>query len=229
MASLCLTNVSLALPSMRFWKASNNRIKLLDDLNFSLRMGDRLGVVGLNGAGKTTLLRLLLGVYEPTDGAVNIQGSMSGLIDNGLGFEPLATGLENIFYRSLLLGKTRKEISSRVQNIIEFSELENDIHKPIKYYSTGMGMRLNFAIATEWRTDILVLDEVVGAGDRRFIEKAEKRINDNIASAKITVVASHNRAILEKYCNIGLHLNAGNQMEFGDLSSVLNNYYNQPA
>lgn len=227
MAKIRLDDVTLEVPTFlnfnNYIPDKKQRV-LLNTINLDIPDGSRVGIVGLNGAGKSTLLRTLLGVYSPTYGKITIEGSVGGLLDNGIGFEQESTGYENIYYRSYLLGKSKIEIQQRIDSIIDFSGLRDQIHIPIKYYSTGMGLRLNFAIATEWIPDILLFDEVVGAGDKNFFEKSMKRIDDNINSTSITIIASHNHAILREYCSSGIWMEEGSVKIYSKLEEVLNKY-----
>ncbi len=227
MANINLNNVTLEVPTILNFNNSgikeNQRI-LLNQITLNISDGSRVGIVGLNGAGKSTLLRILLGAYTPTYGNILIEGSVGGLLDNGIGFEQESTGYDNIYYRSYLLGKSQKEINERIDAIIDFSELKEHINMPIKYYSTGMSMRLNFAIATEWVPNILLFDEIVGAGDKDFLEKSMNRIDSNIDSTSITIIASHNHGILRKYCSSAIWMENGAIKLYSTLEDVLGKY-----
>lgn len=197
---------------------------ILDNISFKAEEGDKIALLGLNGAGKSTLLRLLIGVYTPTTGNLSIQGTIGGVLDNGIGFEPEASGFDNIYYRSYMLGVSKKEIDENIQQIIAFAELESDIHRAIKYYSSGMSMKLSFAISSHWRTDILLMDEVIGVGDKNFQEKAQHRINSQLLNTKILFLASHNLPLIKDYCNKGLLLSHGKLDYYGNLDEVLERY-----
>ena len=197
---------------------------MIQDVSFIANSGDKVALLGLNGAGKSTLLRLLIGVYSPSDGRVIINGSIGGVLDNGIGFEPEASGYDNIYYRSYMLGLSKKEIDENIDEIIAFTELESDIHVPIKYYSSGMSMKLSFAISSHWKTDILLMDEVIGVGDKNFQEKAQNRINSQLIDTKILFLASHNLPLIKDYCNKGLVLSEGKLVFYGNLEDALENY-----
>lgn len=197
---------------------------MLDNVSFKAEEGDKIALLGLNGAGKSTLLRLLIGVYKPTIGSLNIKGTIGGVLDNGIGFEPEASGFDNIYYRSYMLGISKREIEENIRQIIDFAELESDIHRPIKYYSSGMSMKLSFAISSHWRTDILLMDEVIGVGDKNFQEKAQERINSQLVDTKILFLASHNLPLIKDYCNKGLLLANGKLDYYGNLDDVLERY-----
>jgi ABC-2 type transport system ATP-binding protein len=199
-------------------------ITALEDVSFSLRDGDRLGIVGHNGAGKTTLLRALAGIYEPTRGSVLCRGHVAPLFDITLGMDQDATGYENIRIRGMFLGMSKAEIAAQIDEIVGFSELGQYIHMPIRTYSTGMRVRLAFAIATAVRPDILLLDEMIGAGDARFIERAEQRLGEFLNRAQIMVLASHSNSIIRKLCNKALLLHHGKLVGFDTVDEVLKAY-----
>jgi ABC-type polysaccharide/polyol phosphate transport system ATPase subunit len=199
-------------------------VTALEDVSFSLRDGDRLGIVGHNGAGKTTLLRALAGIYEPTRGSVLCRGHVAPLFDITLGMDQDATGYENIRIRGLFLGMSKAEIDAQIDEIVGFSELGQYIHMPIRTYSTGMRVRLAFAIATAVRPDILLLDEMIGAGDARFIERAEQRLGEFLNRAQIMVLASHSNSIIRKLCNKALLLHHGKLVGFDSVDEVLKAY-----
>jgi ABC-type polysaccharide/polyol phosphate transport system ATPase subunit len=196
----------------------------LEDVSFSLRAGDRLGIVGHNGAGKTTLLRALAGIYEPTRGSVLCRGQIAPLFDITLGMDPDATGYENISIRGLFLGMSKDEVQAKTDEIVAFSELGPYMHIPIRTYSTGMRVRLAFAIATAIRPDILLLDEMIGAGDARFFERAERRLGEFLNRAQILVLASHSNVIIRKLCNKALLLHHGKVVGFDAVDEVLKAY-----
>lgn len=199
-------------------------VQALRDITLRLRDGDRLALVGRNGAGKTTLLKVLAGIYEPPCGRVRICGSMSSLTDVTMGMDLDATGRENIIMRCVFLGMTYAEARSKLAEIEEFTELGSYLLLPIRTYSTGMLVRLGFAASTASRPQILVMDEMIGAGDLAFAEKARSRISEYVASAHILVLASHNNAILRQFCNKALLLEAGWARRLGPLENVLVEY-----
>lgn len=174
---------------------------VLEHLNFEINQGDRLGIIGNNGAGKSTLLKLISRIYEPTSGIVSVNGSVVPLIELGAGFNPELTGRENIYLNGAVLGHTKEEMARLEQNIVEFSELKEFIDVPIKYYSTGMYARLAFTVATEINPEILLIDEIFAGGDINFVDRAVKRINNLIDSAKIVIMVSHSLDLIESMCN----------------------------
>lgn len=181
--------------------AEGTVIRSLEDVSFEIHEGERVGLIGHNGAGKSTLLRALSNVYAPTAGRAEIVGEIGSLVDIGLGIDGEATGRENIFIRGALLGLKRKEIEERFDEIVEFSELGEFINMPVRTYSSGMHLRLAFAVATIIRPEILLMDEWLSVGDAAFNEKAERRLNDLVQSSRILVIASHSRELIEKTCD----------------------------
>lgn len=184
-------------------------VHALRDLCFHFSEGDKVGLVGNNGAGKTSLLRMLSGVYQPTSGSVSVRGRIGSLIDLSLGVDQEATGRENIMLRGALLGLTFQEISSRLDEIIEFSELGAYIDMPVRTYSAGMQMRLAFSVSTVVQPDILLMDEWLSVGDESFRRKAQDRLSELIDSTKILIIASHSRGLIENTCNRVLLLENG--------------------
>ncbi|MBB2971425.1 ABC transporter ATP-binding protein [Mesorhizobium sp. RMAD-H1] len=189
-------------------------VTALDDVNFSLEAGDRLGLVGSNGAGKTTLLKVLYGIYEPTKGRAVIRGRVDALFNINLGFRREATGRRNILLRGLINGWSNAEIEKRMEEIIAFSELGDFIDVPFKAYSQGMAARLAFSIATSLEPEILLMDEWIGAGDPNFQDKAKQRMNELAEKAGIIVLASHNHGLLKRTCNKILELEKGRVKAF---------------
>lgn len=200
-------------------------VHALADLSFTLKDGDRVGLLGHNGAGKSTLLRLLSGVYEPTSGFASITGNIGSLIDISLGIDHEATGRENIYIRGTLLGMTRSEIESQINGIVEFSELGDFVDMPMRTFSTGMHLRLAFAVSTVLRPEILLMDEWLSVGDERFNEKARIRLTEMVQSTNILVIASHSRDLLSSICNRVIWLEHGRVVMDGDAESVLNSYF----
>jgi lipopolysaccharide transport system ATP-binding protein len=194
--------------------ASNRlTVRALDGVSFVLRPGDRVGLMGHNGAGKTTLLRVLSGVYEPVAGTLHVEGRVASLLDHSLGIDPEASGYENIILRSLIMGLRRRDIERRIDEIAEFTELGQYLDMPLRTYSTGMQLRLAFAVSTSVDADILLMDEWLGVGDSEFQPKARRRLDDLVARAKILVVASHNHDLLRDVCNRFFRLEHGKIQE----------------
>lgn len=191
-------------------------VKALEDVSFSLKAGDRLGLVGRNGAGKTSMLKVLYGIYQPTHGRVEINGRVDALFNINIGFRREATGRRNIELRGLINGWTESQIAERMDEIIAFSELDEFIDMPFKTYSQGMGARLAFAVATALKPEVLLMDEWIGAGDRDFQDRARGRMDELAREAGIIVLASHNHALLKQTCNKILELEHGHVKKFYD-------------
>nr|WP_127145222.1 ABC transporter ATP-binding protein [Pelagibacterium montanilacus] len=199
-------------------------VKALDSVSFSLKAGDKLGVIGHNGAGKTTLLRVAAGVFEPTFGALETVGRVGGLYDLTLGMDMEATGYENIRVRGMLLGLTRREIDAKTDEIAEFTELGDYLYLPIRTYSSGMLLRLGFAVTTSVDLDILLMDEWISVGDESFQRKSEARMKEIVGRSGILILSAHTLGLIEDVCNKCLWLEHGRAREFGETKSVLDLY-----
>jgi lipopolysaccharide transport system ATP-binding protein len=204
-------------------------VKAIDNLSFSFKNGDRVGLLGHNGAGKSTLLRLLGGVYEPSSGIARIEGTLGSLIDISLGIDQEATGRQNIYFRGCLLGMSKSEINQQIDNIIDFSELGNFIDMPLRTYSSGMHLRLAFSVATVLRPEILLMDEWLSVGDEGFKHKAEQRMSELVQSTNILVIASHSLEIIQNTCNRVIWLKHGKLQMDGEPSLVVSNYLKQAS
>lgn len=245
MAKITLHNVSLDYPlfdvSQRSIKSSLLRkvgsglsargrvvcVEALKNISLNLSDGDRLAIVGPNGAGKSTLLKVLAGIYEPLTGYVYFDGSRSSLTDVTMGMNVDATGYENIVMRATFLGMTKSEIDKKLPGIAEFSELGEYLSLPIRTYSTGMLVRLGFSVTTSIRPEILIMDEMIGAGDLSFAEKASHRINEYVDGSNILVLASHNNDMLRQFCNKAILMSSGTISLFGSVDEVINAYHHQ--
>lgn len=201
-------------------------VHALRDVSFTVEHGDRVGLIGPNGAGKSTLLRVLAGIYEPTAGSVRCDGQVVPLFNPALGMEPEATGHQNIRLRGLLLGLRPQEIEIKRSEIAAFTELGDYLDMPVRTYSTGMNLRLAFAISTCFVPEILLLDEWIGAGDAHFVEKAERRMHEVIGQSSIVVLASHSNDLIRRFCNKALYIEAGRVKAEGPVDDVLAAYTN---
>jgi ABC-2 type transport system ATP-binding protein len=199
-------------------------IKALDGVSFEIQQGDRIGLLGHNGSGKTTLLRTLAGIYEPVTGEMRTNGRVVPLFDLQLGMDTDATGIENIWMRSRLLGLTNEQVEGSLDEIARFTELGDYLAMPIRTYSTGMILRLAFAISTAITPDILLLDEMIGAGDAAFISRADGRLKAFLARTGILVIASHNTPLLRQWCNKGMLFERGKLISYGPLDDVVSRY-----
>jgi lipopolysaccharide transport system ATP-binding protein len=193
------------------------------DVSFELRRGECLGLIGRNGAGKTTLLRMLNGLIKPDTGAIQMTGRTSALIALGAGFNPTLTGRENILTNLSILGITHSQIKCKLEEIIDFAEIEEFIDTPVLAYSSGMQVRLGFAVAVALEPDILILDEVLAVGDARFRAKCKKLIG-GLAVRASTIVVSHHQAELERLCNCGLYLRRGHSIQKNNITSAFRMY-----
>jgi len=182
-------------------KSGMVHVTALDSLNLEFESGSRVGLIGHNGAGKTTLLRLLTGVYEPTSGVCIREGQISSLMDISMGFSSDASGIENIYLRAAFLGLTRKQTDGMLESIVDFSELGDFVNLPVRTYSSGMLLRLAFAVSTAIEPEILIMDEWLAVGDAAFQQKAELRIRKVVEASDILVIASHGKDLLNKVCN----------------------------
>lgn len=196
-------------------------IHALCDVSVEIRQGERVGLLGHNGAGKSTLLKAVAGLYPISAGRIDVQGELRALFNLGLGFEPDATGRENILYRGLLLGETPATMRAKEAEIVDFAGLGEFIDYPIKTYSAGMQVRLAFAISTAVSGAILLLDEVIGAGDAAFMAKAKRRVSDLIEASEILVLASHDFGSLSALCDRGLVLHGGRLVYDGPIQHAI--------
>jgi len=192
-------------------------VRALNHLAFEISDGDRVGLIGHNGSGKTTLLRVLAGAYEPVAGSIEVKGKVASMLNIWLGMMMDATGYENIFLRARMLGLKPDEITPLVEEICDFAELGDYIHMPMRTYSSGMMMRLGFAISTSISADIVLMDEWMSAGDASFAEKARHRLNQMLGRAKILVLASHDEEMIRATCNKVMRLDHGKMVEFSTL------------
>jgi ABC-type polysaccharide/polyol phosphate transport system ATPase subunit len=209
-----------------FLQSFNPKVNIhaLSGLNLTATDGDRIGVIGHNGAGKSTLLKLIAGVYPPTGGAVKVTGSICSLFEIALGFEPEASGWENIRYRGYLQGETPKTLGAKVEEIAAFSELGEFLNIPVRYYSAGMMVRLAFSIATAAEPEVLLVDEVLSVGDAAFQVKAKQRMKEMMSRSRLMVMVSHDIGSMVELCNRAVWLEHGRIMMQGDPQEVADAY-----
>ena len=198
--------------------------RALDNISFSIANGEKLGIIGLNGSGKTTLLRTVSGIFQPSKGKVKINGIVSPLLDFNTGFEQNLTGIENIKIRLMFLGLSRLEAEEKIPSIVEFSELGDFIHQPVRTYSAGMSLRLAFAASTAIHPEILVADEVIGTGDAQFAIKAKKRLENFLSLDCTMVLSSHSMDLVRNYCSRIIWLKNGEVIADGDSEKVIKEY-----
>lgn len=206
--------------------AHNNTVVVnaIKDLTLDLKNGDRLALLGHNGAGKTTLLRALAGVYPPQTGTVDIEGRVSSFTDITLGMDTEANGWDNIIFRCAFMGLSFKEARALAPSIAEFSELGDFLDMPVRTYSAGMFVRLAFAISTSIEPDIVIMDEMISAGDAQFISKARARIERILGNASIFVIASHDISITRQFCKSALWLEKGVAKAIGPVEEITEAY-----
>jgi ABC-type polysaccharide/polyol phosphate transport system ATPase subunit len=213
-----------------FRRAGENmmEVRALEGVNLQIGEGERVGIIGHNGAGKSSLLKLLAGIYPPSSGRRIVRGQVSALFDITLGFEMDATGWENIVYRGYLQGETPRSIRDKMQPIAEFSELGEFLDMPVRYYSAGMMVRLAFSIATAIEPEILIIDEVLAAGDLQFQVKARERMQNLISTARAVIVVSHDLNSLSLLCDRVVWLDHGRIRMDGPAAEVIA-AYSQPS
>ena len=199
-------------------------VEAIRDITLTMQSGDRVGLVGHNGAGKSTLLRVLAGVYKPTRGAVNIEGHIGSLLDIGVGIDPEETGWQNLMFVSKMMCRDAEQRAALIEDVAEFTELGEFLHMPVRTYSTGMQMRLSFGIATAMSPNILLMDEMISAGDASFYAKAQRRLQQMTESADIVVLASHSTELIKSWCNKVAWLEKGELRVFDDAGLVLDEY-----
>lgn len=196
----------------------------LRDVNFDIMPGDRVGIIGRNGAGKSTLLKLLSRITEPTTGRITLRGRVASLLEVGTGFHPELTGRENIFLNGAILGMSRAEVRRKFDEIVDFAGVEKFLDTPVKRYSSGMYVRLAFAVAAHLEPEILIVDEVLAVGDAEFQKKCLGKMEDVGREGRTVLFVSHNMAAIRHLCATGLCLSKETIIMQGDISSVINSY-----
>lgn len=195
-------------------------VRALDSLTFNIQAGERVGLVGHNGSGKTTLLRVLAGAYEPVTGSLQLKGRVASLLDISLGMDHDATGYENIFLRGIMMGLTPQEIRRKMDEIADFTDLGEYLDMPVRTYSSGMQLRLAFAVSTSVEADILIMDEWLSVGDAEFNLKASERLTKLVENAAILVIASHSPELVSKVCTRAFRLEHGKLVQEYDPRAV---------
>lgn len=209
----------------RAHKGQSEYVWALKDINFEVEQGDVLGIIGKNGAGKSTLLKILSKVTSPTTGSIKARGRIASLLEVGTGFHPEMTGRENIYMNGAIMGMTKAEINRKLDEIVDFSGVERYLDTPVKRYSSGMTVRLGFAIAAHLDPEILVVDEVLAVGDAEFQKKAIGKMQDvSRGEGRTVLFVSHNMASMRQLCNNGLVLSNGQISFMGEISDSIDNY-----
>jgi ABC-type polysaccharide/polyol phosphate transport system ATPase subunit len=198
----------------------------LRDISFEVEKGEVIGITGNNGAGKSTLLRLIAGIYQPDSGSIRVNGSISALLSLGAGFENELSGIDNIYLNALYMGIQGKKIDGLINEIIDFSGLGDFIYQPVKTYSSGMRARLGFSISYFVKCDIMLIDEVLGVGDKDFKAKSNQAILDLIKSGITVLLVSHNINTIQELCGRTIWLEKGKLKKIGDTNLVTNSYKN---
>ena len=207
-------------------KGSSDYVWSLKNINFEIKQGDAVGIIGRNGAGKSTLLKLLSKVTKPTTGSFKVNGRIASLLEVGTGFNPEMTGRENIYLNGAILGMRRQEIARKFDEIVDFSGVERYIDTPVKRYSSGMYVRLAFAVAAHLESEILIVDEVLSVGDAEFQKKCLGKMgNVSTEEGRTVLFVSHNLSAVRELCNTGLLLETGRLKIEGNISEVINSYY----
>ena len=196
----------------------------LRDVSFTVQQGDVVGIIGRNGAGKSTLLKILSQITEPTHGQVRLYGRVGSLLEVGTGFHQELTGRENIYLNGAILGMSRADISRKFDEIVDFSGVEKFLDTPVKHYSSGMGLRLGFAVAAHMEPDILIVDEVLAVGDAEFQKKCLGKMSAVAGEGRTVLFVSHNLQAVRVLCKYGIWLEGGTVVQQGDVSSIVNNY-----
>lgn len=210
----------------KYTEKKKSSFDALNNISFEVNEGERVGIVGGNGAGKSTLLKVISGILKPTKGKVTVNGTIQPLIEISAGFNPEFSGKENIYLNGFMLGFSKEQIENNEQAIIDFCELGEFIDVPVKYYSSGMSVRLAFAIATSIEPEILLFDEMLSAGDAHFATKANTRLNSLLDRSKGMIIVSHNLDLIESLCSRAIWLKNGKILEDGKPSKVVKAYVN---
>ena len=204
--------------------SSREEFWAVKDVSFEIKQGDRVGIIGRNGAGKSTLLKLLSRIVEPTHGQIEITGRVASLLEVGTGFHPELTGRENIYLNGAILGMGREEIKRKFDEIVAFAEVEKFLDTPVKRYSSGMYVRLAFAVAAHLEPEILIVDEVLAVGDAQFQKKCLGKMEDVGREGRTVLFVSHSMGVITQLCNKGIYLNQGSVMSQGDINDVVAQY-----
>ena len=208
-----------------FWNHKKAETRtVLDNINIEIKKGETVALIGVNGSGKSTLLKLMTKIIYPSSGKLETKGKLTSLLELGAGFNPDFTGRENIYFNASIFGLTKKEIDKRMNDIIEFSELQDFIDNPVRTYSSGQYMRLAFSIAINVDAEILLIDEILAVGDQHFQDKCFQKLEELRDSDKTIVIVSHSLGVIEKICNRGIWLNEGQVKKDGKVKDVIEEY-----
>tara|TARA_B100000989_G_C19473876_1_gene441966 strand:- start:380 stop:1165 length:786 start_codon:yes stop_codon:yes gene_type:complete len=203
---------------------NSSHVNVLDDVNIKLNDGDSLGIIGHNGSGKSSLLKLIAGIYKPTNGSVEVNGSIFPIFSTFIGMDMDLTGIENIELRCKIMGKNKFESQKIKKNVIDFCDLGDFIYLPLRTYSSGMKVRLSFGLSTSIQSDILLIDENLDAGDITFRKKSSERAETFLKKSKIIVLVSHNLETVKSFCKKCLILHKGKILDFGETKTIIQTY-----
>ncbi len=213
-----------------FWNRNKKEHReVLKDINLKIKNGEAVALIGVNGSGKSTLLKLMTKIIYPTKGKITVNGKLTSLLELGAGFHPDFSGRENIYFNASIFGLTKKEIDERVEKIIEFSELQDFIDNPVRTYSSGMFMRLAFAVAINVDADILLVDEILSVGDQHFQEKCINKMKELKKEGKTMVFVTHSLGSARELCDRAVWLNKGKIQMEGDTNKVIDEYIKETA
>ena len=221
-----LEDITLEYPVPRQYRKEDVQPSGVRNISLEIREGEVLGIIGRNGSGKSTLLKMMAGVFPPDSGTISTRGSVSLLAGVGVGFHKELTGRENAYLYGALMGRTTTQIDKLIEEIQSFAELDHHFDRPIRTYSSGMKSRLGISVATAFKPDLLLIDEVLGVGDASFRKKSEKRVKDMIAESGTVVIVSHSLGMLKSICNRIIVLDGGSVLQEGDVELCLELYVN---
>ena len=208
-----------------FWNKKKSEVRtILNDISLDIKKGETVALIGVNGSGKSTLLKMMTKIIYPTNGEITTTGKLTSLLELGAGFHPDFTGRENIYFNASIFGLTEKEINSRLENIIEFSELGDFIDNPVRTYSSGQYMRLAFSIAINVDAEILLIDEILAVGDQHFQEKCYKKLEELKEGETTIVIVSHSLNSIKKLCTRGIWINEGKISMDDEIEKVIEEY-----
>jgi lipopolysaccharide transport system ATP-binding protein len=213
-----------AFTSLLFGREPAHGAKVLSDINLEVLRGQSLGIIGENGAGKSTLLKVLTGVIQPTQGRVMVHANIAAMLELGAGFQPDFSGMDNVRMKASLMGLSNKELASRLDEILEFADIGEYIHEPVKHYSSGMVVRLGFAVITACRPDLLITDEVLSVGDESFQKKCIRWIEQFLKNGGTLLLVSHSMYVVQKLCKKALWIHDGGVEEYGEVFPVTQAY-----
>jgi len=221
-----LENITLEYPVPRQYRKEDVRPSGVRDISLEVKQGEVLGIIGRNGSGKSTLLKMMAGVFPPDSGTISTRGSVSLLAGVGVGFHKELTGRENAYLYGALMGRTTEQIDYLIEEIQSFAELEHHFDRPIRTYSSGMKSRLGISVATSFKPDLLLIDEVLGVGDASFRKKSEERVKEMISESGTVVIVSHSLGMLKTICHRIIVLERGSVRHKGDVELGLDLYVN---